>query len=195
MLLLSEKLVNVPIMSLQTGGALARTAQAIVDPRTLVIPALYVTGDAIEPSPAVLHTADIRETGSLGFIVDDSSKLMSLDGLVRLQEIIDFHFDIMSCHVYDRSGSKLGHVTDYSFDPLSFSIEQIYVKRPFLRSLTATSHIINRAQIVSVTPDRIVVDSPTITVRSTDTTDNTMFVNPFRTHAPQPDQVRVEQAD
>ena len=122
----------------------------IIDPRTLTIVALVVHGPQVEASPAVLHTEDIREFGELGFIVDDSSKLMELEGLVRLQQIIDFHFDIMRCTVYDKSGKKLGRVNDFSFDPGSYTVQQIYIKESLLKSLTSTSHIIHRSQIVSI---------------------------------------------
>lgn len=191
MLLLSDKLKNVPIMSLQTGGELARTIEPIIDPRSLFIPAFYVDGPLVDIKPSVLHTDDIREAGSLGFIIDGSEKLMELDGLVRLQQIIDFHFDIFACTVYDVSGKKLGKVSDYSFEPDGYTIQQIYIQQSWLRSITATSNIIHRKQIVSVSPGRIVVDSPTIHESLTEKAgEAAAFVNPFRSQSPQPDQSR-----
>lgn len=169
-------------MSLQTGGELARTTAAIIDPRTLSIPALYVEGSQVEQSPSVLHIDDIREAGSVGFIIDDSDKIMGLGGLVRLQEIIDFNFDIFACNVFDTSGNKLGKVTDFTFDPKLFTIQQIYIHQSFLRSITSTSNIINKKQIVSVSHEKIIVDSPTIHDKIADHANKaTTFVNPFRT--------------
>lgn len=176
-------------MSLQTGEEVARTSDMIIDPRTLTIVALVVHGPQVEASPAVLHTEDIREFGELGFIVDDSSKLMELEGLVRLQQIIDFHFDIMRCTVYDKSGKKLGRVNDFSFDPGSYTVQQIYIKESLLKSLTSTSHIIHRSQIVSIDNQKIIVDSPTVTAHDEHLADTRgAFVNPFRQATPQPDQ-------
>lgn len=191
MLLLSDKLTSVPVMSLQTGGELARTSGVIIDPRTMSIPALRVTGPQLDSAHTVLHTEDIRESGSLGFIIDDSTKLMSLEGLVRLQEVIDFHFTITACDVFDQTGKKLGRVSDFSFDPTTFTIQQIYIKQRFLQSLTSTSHIISRSQIVTVTPTRIVVETPTVTESNRDQDAETSgFTNPFRTGSvAQPDQV------
>lgn len=189
MLLLSDKLLGTPVMSLQTGEEVARTSDMIIDPRTLTIVALVVHGPQVEASPAVLHTEDIREFGELGFIVDDSSKLMELEGLVRLQQIIDFHFDIMRCTVYDKSGKKLGRVNDFSFDPGSYTVQQIYIKESLLKSLTSTSHIIHRSQIVSIDNQKIIVDSPTVTAHDEHLADTRgAFVNPFRQATPQPDQ-------
>ena len=192
MLVLSDKLRSVPVMSLQTGNEIARTGAAIIDPRSLTIVALYVSGPQVEDTPAVLHTADIREAGELGFIVDDSTKLMGLDGLVRLQQVIDFKFDIMNCTVYEKSGKKLGKVSDYSFDPDSYLIQQIYIKESFLRRITTTSNIISRTQIVSIDDHKIVVDRPTISAHAAEKTDaSTAFVNPFRQSQPQPDRSRL----
>ncbi len=189
MLLLSDKLANIPLMSLQTGSELGRTTSAIVDPRTLSIPAFYVSGPQITDQPAVLHTNDIREFGELGFIIDDSDSIMALDGLVRLQEVIDFDFDILACTVYDTAGNKLGKVSDFSFEPNTFSIHNLYVEQSFLRSITSTSNIIARQQIVTVSPGKIIVDSPTIHEKiSKKTGEAAALVNPFRTK-PQPDHI------
>ncbi len=177
-------------MSLQTGYEIARTSTPIIDPRSLNIVAFYVTGAQVEDSPAILHTEDIREAGELGFIIDDSSKLMGLDGLVRLQEIIHFGFDLMKCDVYQKSGKKIGQVSDYSFDPNSFAVQQIYAHGSLLKSFTTTSHIINRTQIISIDNRRIVVDTPDVKETATENEPaSTAFVNPFRAARPQPEPV------
>lgn len=182
-------------MSLQTGNEIARTLRPIIDPRSLTIPALYVAGPQVEDTPAVLHTADIREAGELGFIVDDSSKLMGLDGLVRLQRVIDFDFDLSKCTVYEKSGKKIGQVRDYSFEPASFMVQQIYVQGSFFQSLTMTSRIVSRNQIVSIDNRRIVVDTPDIKEMVQEQSENasSAFVNPFRSAQPQADHISTEE--
>ena len=42
MLLPIERLLNAPIMSLQTGAELARISEPIIDPRSMAIVAFYV---------------------------------------------------------------------------------------------------------------------------------------------------------
>lgn len=193
MLLLSEQLKNVPVMSLQTGTELARTTECIIDPRSLSIPALYVSGPQVDHPPAVLHTDDIREAGELGFIIDGSTKIMELDGLVRLNEIIGYGFSLLSCTVFDQLNTKLGVVSDFSFDPQNFAIQQIYIRQPFLKRFSSTSHIINRSQIVSITRDKIVVDTPINQEPAKESTESpTGFINPFRSQSPQPDQTDTD---
>lgn len=186
MLVLSEHLKNVPVMSLQTGTEIARTLEEIIDPDTLTIVADYVDGPAIETQPCVLFMSDIRESGELGFIVDDSSKLMPLDGLVRLQALIDMKFNLIGIPVVDRRSNKLGTVEDYSLDPQSFEIQQLFVKPSFLQSLTHGSKIVHRSQIIDVTPKFITVGTAEITQSSKEAVEDTAsFVNPFRSPGPE----------
>lgn len=188
MLLLSDKLINVPVMSLQTGTELARTSEPIIDPRTLTIPALYVEGPQLDHSPSVLHVTDIRETGDLGFIVNDSDVLMSTDGLVRLQEVINFRFNLIGTPVYDDGGKSIGKVTDYAFEPTGYTIQQLHTHQSLFKSLSIASNIIHRSQILSVTKDRIIVKSPTIKERVVESAEAAKaLVNPFR--GTQPEQI------
>lgn len=186
MLLLSNKIQDIPVMSIQTGDELARTKEPIIDPRYLTIVAVYVEGAHIDEQPSVLHVGDIRESGSLGFIVDDASKLMPLDGLVRLMEIIDMDFTLIGCKVVDTTGQTLGKVSDYAFEPSHFTIQQLYVGRPLLKSFSNSSLIINRTQVVGVSKGRIVVEAPTVSEKTEATSaDAPAFTNPFRN--PQPE--------
>lgn len=168
-------------MSLQTGTQIAQTRDAIIDPSNLGIAACYVDGPNLEPQPTVLFTDDIRESGELGFIVDDSSKLMALDGLVRLQQLIDQNFKLFGVPVVDRRGTKLGKVEDYSFDPDNFIVQQLFVKPSFLQSLTQGSRIVHRSQIINVTPQLITVGTAEITETMQQRAEEaSSFVNPFR---------------
>lgn len=174
-------------MSLQTGTELARTGEAIIDPRNLTIIALYVQGPQIDVHPSVLHISDIRESGVLGFIVNDSSVLMSTEGLVRLEEILNFHFTLIGTAIYDTNGKHLGKVADYAFEPASYTIQQLYVQQSFLKSISVVSNIIHRNQIVSVTKERIVVESASIKDKIVENAEAARaFVNPFRSTQAEP---------
>lgn len=187
MLLLSDKLTNIPIMSLQTGTELARTDEAIIDPRNLNIIALYVHGPQIDVHPSVLHIADIREAGELGFIVNDSNILMSTEGLVRLEEIINFHFTLIGTAIYDTNSKHLGKVADYAFEPTTYTIQQLYAHQSLFKSLSVMSNIIHRKQIVSVTKDRIIVESASIKDKIVENAEAARaFVNPFRSPQAEP---------
>lgn len=188
MLISIDNLLSIPVMSLQTGTQLAETVAAIVDPRQLSIVAFYVDGPGLETSPSILHPADIREISDIGIIVDSTEKLMSLDGLVRLQEIIDFEFDLIGLKVIDEHKRKLGKVSGYSIETTGYTIMQIYTEQSLIRSLSTMGNTIHREQIISVNNDVMVVQSPTVREGVAKAAkDASAFVNPFRNSGPQPD--------
>jgi len=168
-------------MSLQTGAELARTNEPIIDPRQMTVVAFYVEGKALDQHPSILHVSDIRELSDIGMIIDDSDKLMSADGLVRLQEIISFGFKLIGIQVVDEHNRKLGKVADYAIEPESYTIQQIYTERSLLKSFSTVSNMIHRSQIISVTNERIVVSSPTVPAETRNAKVASGFVNPFRT--------------
>lgn len=181
MLALRNRLLDVPVMSLQTGSELARTSDYIIDPHSLKIVALYVLDDQAADGPTILHVSDIREVSELGFIVDSSQVLMATDDLVRLQEIIDLNFEPINMPVFEESGKKLGKVSDFAFEPDSFVIQQLHTHQSFLRNITTASNIIGRQQIVAITADRIIVKSASIShVVKEKAGEAAQLVNPFR---------------
>jgi uncharacterized protein YrrD len=189
MLVSIDHLIGTPIMSLQTGTKLAETTAAIVDPRSLAIAAFYVEGPGLDASPSILHPSDIRELSDIGMIVDSTEKLMSLEGLVRLQEIVDFGFELLGLKVIDEHKRKLGKVASYSVETVSYSVMQVYTEQSLIRSLSTTGNTIHREQIISVNNELMVVQSPTIRggVAKVAEDAGKAFVNPFRTGPAQPD--------
>lgn len=182
MLITIDSLIRVPVMSLQTGAQLAETTSAIVDPRHLTITAFYVEGSNLDHSPSILHPTDIRELSDIGMIIDNATKLMSLEGLVRLKEVIDFKFELNGLKVVDEHGRKLGKVSGYSVDTMNYTIMQVYTERSLLRSFSTIGNTIHRTQIISVSNDALVVQSPTVREEVTQVAKDAgqAFVNPFR---------------
>lgn len=168
-----------PIMSLQTGSQLAVTSMPIIDPSDLSIVATYVDGPRLDQKVQVLFMTDIREIGDVGIIVDDSSKIMGLDSLVRLQSIIDEDFTLIGCQVVDRSGKKYGKVNDYAFDSLDFKVQQLFSQSSFLKNLVNDTRIINRKQVIDVSHNTIVIDIAT-EGQVTENDKTASLINPFR---------------
>lgn len=186
MLVSIHRFTDTPILSLQTGAEIAKLGTPIIDPRQLKITAFRVTGNRLDHSESVLHPEDIREISNVGIIVDSSDKLMSIDGLVRLQEIIDFKFVLEGIRVEDDAGHKLGTVKEYAIDPESFFVKQLYVQPSIIRSLRVTALTINRSQIISINNRAIVVKSPTIKEEEPLAQKVTESLrNPFRSPNPQ----------
>ena len=188
MLVSIQNFIGTAVMSLQTGTELSRTTTPIIDPRQLCITAFMVDGPNLDVRPSVLHPADIREVSELGLIVDSADRLVSLDGLVRLEEVMDFGFEPVGLKVVDEQGRKLGRVTGYSIETDSYRLMQLYTERSLLKSFSTMSSTIHRTQIVSVNNEVVVVQSPTIRDKAAQAVDTASrpFVNPLRQGA-QPD--------
>jgi len=193
MLLWREKIENVPIMSLQTGAQLGTASEPIVDPHTLKIIAFYCTGKLIEARPAILHTDDIREFGQMGFIINDSDDIMPVEDLVRLQDVINLHFELIGKAVIDTNKRKVGKVGNYIIESNSFNIMKLGVKRPLLQAIGDTEAIIDRRQIVEVTDKEIIVEAPTIKAEAgaKNSLETVKFQNPFRTN-PQAEHIQEQ---
>lgn len=196
MLILKESVLEVPIMSLQTGEEIARTASLIIDPRQLVIVAFYCEGQRLDHNPSVLHIEDIREVSEMGFIVNGAEALMTPEDLVRLQEIINFKFELDGKMVIDDTGKKIGKVHDYGIDNKTFQIMQLRVTPQLWQALQTTDVIIGRHQIIKVTNQEIVVKAPTIKAGAGETDPKPMTTNPFRRApaTPEPAPTTTDQA-
>jgi len=194
MLILKERLIDVPILSLQTSAPLATTSQPIIDPRELVIVAFYCKGPLLDVDPAILHIEDIREFSTLGFIVDDAEVIMPPNELVRLQQIINFNFELIGKMVVDDTGHKIGKVTNYIVDTNSFYITQLVIEPQLWRSWNTAEIRIGRQQIIEITDHKIIVKAPTVR-KEAPAIKQTLTQNPFRQNQPQPEATHTSRDD
>ena len=81
--------MNTPVMSLQTGAELGRTAREIIDPRNLSIVAYELEGPLLDQRPTLLRLDDVREIGPLGMIIDSADELVGVSDVVELQKIYE----------------------------------------------------------------------------------------------------------
>ncbi len=186
MLLLSQKLQLAPIMSLQTGAQIAQTTDAVIDPASLQIVAYRLKGARLGGRGWLLLTRDIREISDIGIIVDSSDELVGESDVIKIQKLLKKGFKLIDMPVVDETKKHLGKVEDYTFDSITFTIHQLHVKRPLLRSLQTSSLIIRRTQITAITPKAIVVQSASLKEKPLPAAMQTGFSNPFRGSAPRP---------
>lgn len=188
MLVLNQRLLSLPIVSIQTGGRLGKIASPIIDPRQLRIVAFKCEGPQINISPAILHSEDIREVSDIGLIVDSADNIMSADDLVRLKEVLDLNFQLDDKLVVEENGRKVGRVTSYSIETTAFYVMKLHVRPGFISSFKVTERIIDRSQITEITPQKIIVKSPTIKDdKPAKTRPMPVVDNPFRHATAQPD--------
>lgn len=180
MLITGDRLLNAPVLGLQTGSELARAKNAVIDPANLKILAYELSGPLLSSNPSLLRIVDIREISDIGLIVDSSDEFVGPDDVIKLGEVYRHHFDPMGMSVIDGKGSKLGKVNGYTVDTADFLIYQLSVKRPFLKSLNDTELLIHRSQITEINDKAIIVQSETDTPEPLLKSVRTSYVNPFR---------------
>lgn len=188
MLIAASRLDNAPVMSLQTGGQLARTKRPVIDPRNLSIIAYELDGPSLDTRPSFLLIQDVRELSNLGLIVDSSDEFVGVNDVIKLKEVHDFEFTLIGKNVVDQNKHKLGKVSSYSIEPESFLIKQLNVRRPLLKSFNDTELLIDRTQITEITDDTITIAhderEPSPVKRAAKA-----YTNPFRGQTTQPEAI------
>lgn len=170
-------------MSLQTGTQVGTAIKHIIDPRRLNITAFYCEGPLIGFAPAILHVSDIRELSGLGFIIDSSDDIMPSDDLVRLEEILEYNFELEGKQVVQEDGRKLGKIINYTIDSDSFYIVKLHVKPTLMQSFGHAELLIDRTQISEINDKHIVVRNPDVKATGAGHKISMPVIdNPFRKH-------------
>ena len=196
MLITGSKLLNCPVLSLHVGGQIAEVKSDIIDPNDLKIVALNVngpqTGDGEHGD--ILDTRSVREYSSLGLIIDSIDDLVLSDDVIKIKKILELNFSLIGLNVKTKKGTKLGKVTDYTFDTDTFTVMQIIVKRPILKSIIDPELIIGRSEIKEINDYEIVVkdEEEKIRKQATKTDFVPNFVNPFREGVFTPNENYIE---
>lgn len=181
MLILGSRLLNYPVMSLQTGAAVAHTRQPVIDPGTLGVLAYTVEGALLpRDKTQLLRIVDVRELSDMGLIIDSIDEIVSYGEVIKLDELYDLGFPLIGMKVRDEKRQKLGKVIDYTIDITTFTAVQLTVRRPMFHSLTDTELLIHRSQIIEITDDAIVVHAEAQVPEHTRLTTPGAYVNPFR---------------
>lgn len=182
MLLAGSRLINAPVMGLQTGSELGRLTRPVINPDTLAILAYEVEGPLLDKSPSLLRIADVREFSDIGVIIDSSDEFVSPEDIVKLNEVYKLHFSPLGMKVVDQKHHKLGKVDGYTIETTGFVIQQLSVKRPLLKSLNDTQLLVHRSQITEINDHEIVVHSEAKIPEPKLQEVRNSYVNPFRKH-------------
>ena len=95
---------------------------------------------------------------------------------------MELNFNVVGLKVETKKGSKLGKVTDFTVTSDNFSVQQIIVKRPAIKSFLDPELIIPRAEIVEITDYKIIVRDEEKVIKERALKEDFVpnFVNPFR---------------
>lgn len=156
MLKLSKHILDLPVMSLRSGGKIATATRPIINPNNLQIEGWYCL-DSFSKAELILLKQDVRDFIPQGIAVDDHEVLSDPGELIRLREVLELNFEIIGKHVVTNRRRRVGKVSDYALDPLTMKVQKLYVHRPLYKSLSDGQLTIDRSQIIEITPSKIVV--------------------------------------
>ena len=194
MLINYSKLLNTPVLSIQDSGRVATTSSIIVDPDSLKIIAFRIYG-AINPEGGnILDARSIREYSNLGLVIDSTEELIGDHDVVKIEKVLELNFSPIGLKVETKKGSKLGKVTDFTVTNDNFSIQQIIVKRPTIKSFLDPELVIPRSEIVEITDYKIIVRDEEKVIKERAMKEDFVpnFVNPFRKTEPAHSSADIE---
>ena len=182
MLISGTKLINMPVVSLQTGSAIGWIKKAYMNSDDLKIAVLELQGPLIgKAQERYLDVKSIREYSEYGFIVDSAEELFDVVDVDKLRRIVDLDYEIIGLKVISRKHSHLGKIEDYTVTSDDLMLQQLLVKRPSWKSFLDSELLIPRKEIVEVNNKSVVVKDDEKTIRTKAEEDFVPnYVNPFR---------------
>ena len=154
---LASQLHNLPVVSLQTGQAVGAVRRPIIESSNLEVMALYCQTDKSHNTDEVVLMRDIRQLASDCVIIDSVEEIEEVHEIVRLREVAEKDFNPLQKAVVNESGHRLGKVEDYTINIHSSMIQKLYVQQPLWRSILFSNLVIDRTQIIDVTPRHFMV--------------------------------------
>ena len=197
MVISSSDIASCPVVSLHVSAAIARIQTIVVDPNNLKVIAFGVDGPGIgQECGDYLEASSIRESSPFGLIIDSADELVFSEDVIQLGEILKLNFNLVGLKVETKKKSKLGKVVDYMIDTDGFSVVQLIVKRPTLKSFVDPELVIGRSTITEITDYKVIVRDEAAKTDSQALQDSFVpnFVNPFRDAAQNPPEPQTSPA-
>ena len=183
MLIEGSKLLNVPVLSLHAGGAIAWTTQPIIDPDNLKIIGFHLQGPLVnKKAENILDIKSVREYSKYGMVVDSIDEFVAPDDVIKIKKVLDLNFSLTGLKVETKKKSKLGKVSGFTVTDNDFMVQQLIVQRPVLKAFLDPELIIPRKEIVEITDHKVIVKDEEKKIKEKAEKEDFVpnFVNPFR---------------
>jgi len=182
LLVASSKLIGMAVLSVQDSRRIATISSVIIDPDSLKIIAFRVYGATNAEGGNILDARSIREYSHIGVVIDSADEFVSDGDVVKIKKVLELNFNLIGLKVETKKHSKLGKISDFTVTVDNFSVQQIIVKRPSIKSFLDPELTIPRSEIVEVTDYKVIVrdEEKVIKERALNEDFVPNFVNPFR---------------
>ena len=197
MIVYNSRLVGATVLSVQAGGPIGQISAPIIDPDNLKIIAFKVEGPGIDRRQNILDSRSIREYSDYGVVIDDADELVAPADVVKIEQVLELNFNLLTLKVETKKGSKIGQIIDFTVNSDDFLVQQILVKRPIMKRLIDPELLISRKEIVEVTDYKIIVRDEEKVLKSRAAKEDFIpnFVNPFRTQGQELSSTDTEETE
>ncbi|HUC19951.1 MAG TPA: hypothetical protein VMR98_00455 [Candidatus Polarisedimenticolaceae bacterium] len=161
MYILANQITALPVMSLQTGQAIAVVERPVINATNLEVKALQCKVG--RRKTGVILMRDIRQFANDCVIIDSFDEIEDAKEIVRLQEIMKRNFNPVDKLVVNESNHRLGRVEDYTINLKTFMVQKLYVHQSLVKSILFNNLVIDRTQIIDVTDKQFTVKDTGIT--------------------------------
>lgn len=100
---------------------------------------------------------DLRRLSPDAAVVDSSDELGDPDEIVRLAPLLSRPINLPGIEVLNESNLQLGKVHEYTINLEQMLVQKLYVRPPLLKRFLIDSMVIDRSQIIEITPKQITV--------------------------------------
>ena len=158
---LASSLLGQTVVSLQTGQIIAVLGSPIIGIQNLEILAFHCQPPRGR-GELILLWRDVRQFSPDCLLINDESELAEPEDIVRLQPPEKGHFNPLAKPVTTDIARRLGTVDDYTINFDTARIQKLHVRQPFFLSWFWPDLSVDRAQIIDVSYERIIVRDSTI---------------------------------
>lgn len=166
MLRLGTELVGAGVFSVHAGHRIGTVNNILVRNQDLGIGLLEVKPTDSE----IIHYLipnDIRTYSKHKIIINSQQELSQADELIRYQDFIQSANRVFNNKVLTQSGKNLGKVKDFTIDTAHYFIIKIHTTANFWQRLTHERLMIDRADIIDIKKNKIIVRDAISKAKST----------------------------
>jgi len=150
-----QQLKGRPVVSMADGAKVASIATGLVDATNLRIVGFLLEG---KPGKGFLPLASIRGFGEDAFTIDTSDVIKWTTGNLP-QEDGRPGDEVIGLMVVDSTGTQVGTVHDFAFEPTDGSISTFDVRSGGVFGLGAHGHIVSRSSVRGIGKSLMTVES------------------------------------
>lgn len=152
-----SEIMGARLVDLDNSQTLGNVINWVINPDAKKISALMVKPAGMFSRSLAVATLDIIEYGPKIVVIKNSTALVPPSEIVHLPKLLRHKQRVVGSPVVTSAGKKLGSVEDILFETIDSTIQKIYVRPGILGILQQSDLIIPADKIVTIAPNKIIV--------------------------------------